>query len=604
MNAVSRTGNIFEDVAIKAPVRLATTGANIVLSGLPVIDTVQTAAGDRVLVKDQTDQTLNGIYQAATGPWIRTVDAGKNTDFIAGTLVFVAAGAVNAGQMFAQSCADSPVVIGTSLIAFVNQSAIATAQQSATSTSSLTVGTGSKTLGTQSGKAFAAGQWVLIYDAVSAMLAQITSYAGGSLAVSATAASGSGTHADWTIVLTNSPAAAGLMPPVGTGNVTGPGSATAGHLATYADGTGKVLADSGIAAGTLASRSTLLYGDAGPGSIPQAALAPGAAPLPYVGAQPNDNLHLVNDITNPTRDADITQGRCRDDADITNLQLAATMMKRLDLGWAAGGNAGAPAGGCDTGTKGANQTWHQFLIGRLGLVVTAFSRTSNVATLTVAAHGGGIGGTVRALGIGSAMDAVAAITAVTTNTISYANSGPDIGLTSISAVADLFDILASQNYASPAMPGGWTAKQCLGSFLTDGSGNLRAMTQIGDRFMYVTPVIETVGSIPDTPTNFTITVPNGLRVFATIQSFSNGDGGVQTGVRIYSPDQADIAISPYDGSVSYGMYLITGSAQPRMSGTVDDCPTNISAQVRAIVLPASAFGMRTLGWRDPRRRLF
>ena len=64
---------------------------------------------------------------------------------------------------------------------------------------------------------------------------QITSYSGASLAVNVAATGGSGTHADWTIVLTNSAAAAGYQPPTGTGNVTGPGSATAGHLATYAD---------------------------------------------------------------------------------------------------------------------------------------------------------------------------------------------------------------------------------------------------------------------------------------------------------------------------------------------------------------------------------
>jgi len=50
-------------------------------------------------------------------------------------------------------------------------------------------------------------------------------------------------------VLTNSPAAAGYQPPVGAGNVTGPGSSTAGHVATFADGTGKVLADGGAPVG-------------------------------------------------------------------------------------------------------------------------------------------------------------------------------------------------------------------------------------------------------------------------------------------------------------------------------------------------------------------
>jgi hypothetical protein len=44
------------DLAIKAPARVATTGSNITLSGLQTIDGIALAAGDRVLVKDQTDQ--------------------------------------------------------------------------------------------------------------------------------------------------------------------------------------------------------------------------------------------------------------------------------------------------------------------------------------------------------------------------------------------------------------------------------------------------------------------------------------------------------------------------------------------------------------------
>src|SRR5258708_20490709 len=81
------------------------------------------------------------------------------------------------------------------------------------------------------------------------MRGQTTAYGGTSLTVNVTATGGSGTHADWTIVLTNSPAAAGYQPPVGTGNVTGPGSSTAGHVATFADATGKLLSDGGAPGG-------------------------------------------------------------------------------------------------------------------------------------------------------------------------------------------------------------------------------------------------------------------------------------------------------------------------------------------------------------------
>ena len=52
----------------------------------------------------------------------------------------------------------------TSLITFASQQVVATATQTATSTTSLTIGTGSKTLAVQAGKAFQLGQWVLIQE--------------------------------------------------------------------------------------------------------------------------------------------------------------------------------------------------------------------------------------------------------------------------------------------------------------------------------------------------------------------------------------------------------------------------------------------------------
>jgi hypothetical protein len=46
---------------------LTATTANIILSGLQTIDSIVVVAGDRVLVKNQTNQAENGIYLA--GCW-------------------------------------------------------------------------------------------------------------------------------------------------------------------------------------------------------------------------------------------------------------------------------------------------------------------------------------------------------------------------------------------------------------------------------------------------------------------------------------------------------------------------------------------------------
>jgi hypothetical protein len=247
-------------VAIKAPCLVATTGANITLSGVQAIDGVTVGNNsERVLVKDQTTQSQNGIYIASTGNWVPAADWTNNNNIVTGTLVLAAGGTVNAGNLFAQTCADNPIVVGTSNVAFVPEATLVAGQQTATSTTSLTIGTGAQTLAIQAGKNFSVNQWVLIQETsnpVNQMLGQVTSYSGTTLVVSVAAVGGSGTHADWTVVLTNSAAAAGYQPPTGSGNVTGPGSATSGHLAVFSGATGKLIADGG-AAGSIANLSAL-----------------------------------------------------------------------------------------------------------------------------------------------------------------------------------------------------------------------------------------------------------------------------------------------------------------------------------------------------------
>ena len=65
---------VVQGYAIKAEAQCATTG-NITLSGLQTIDGYTTLAGDRVLVKNQSNQANNGIYAASSGAWSRTSDA-------------------------------------------------------------------------------------------------------------------------------------------------------------------------------------------------------------------------------------------------------------------------------------------------------------------------------------------------------------------------------------------------------------------------------------------------------------------------------------------------------------------------------------------------
>jgi hypothetical protein len=86
----------------KAPVKAATT-ANIALSGLQTIDGVALAAGDRVLVKNQTYEQKNGIYIVATGDWPRAKDAevgGSNYYSLWNATMLVMNGTTNGGLFF------------------------------------------------------------------------------------------------------------------------------------------------------------------------------------------------------------------------------------------------------------------------------------------------------------------------------------------------------------------------------------------------------------------------------------------------------------------------------------------------------------------------
>lgn len=73
----------------KSGVRVATT-SNIILSGSNVVvDGINVVAGDRVLVKNQTNGLQNGIYVAASGNWSRSTDANTTATLRPNMVVFV-----------------------------------------------------------------------------------------------------------------------------------------------------------------------------------------------------------------------------------------------------------------------------------------------------------------------------------------------------------------------------------------------------------------------------------------------------------------------------------------------------------------------------------
>jgi hypothetical protein len=76
---------------VKASVRCATTANIATLSGLLTVDGITVVAGDRVLVKNQSTQSQNGIYVASASAWSRSSDMDAWSEF-PGAFTFVEEG--------------------------------------------------------------------------------------------------------------------------------------------------------------------------------------------------------------------------------------------------------------------------------------------------------------------------------------------------------------------------------------------------------------------------------------------------------------------------------------------------------------------------------
>ena len=114
---------------VKLSVRVATT-ANIDLTADlengDVLDGVTLATGNRVLVKNQTDQTQNGIYVvASSGAASRSEDANSDAEVTAGLFTFVEEGTVNGNTGYVLT-SDNPITLGSTNLVFSQFSGVGT----------------------------------------------------------------------------------------------------------------------------------------------------------------------------------------------------------------------------------------------------------------------------------------------------------------------------------------------------------------------------------------------------------------------------------------------------------------------------------------------
>ena len=101
---------------VKASVRVASTANIANLTSVTTIDGITLANGDRVLLKDQSTASQNGIYQfnsAGNGSLSRASDANDNAEMTSGVFVFVEEGTANADNGYVL-VSDGTITVGSS----------------------------------------------------------------------------------------------------------------------------------------------------------------------------------------------------------------------------------------------------------------------------------------------------------------------------------------------------------------------------------------------------------------------------------------------------------------------------------------------------------
>ena len=94
-------------------------------TGTVTIDGTVTALNDRVLIKDQSTTSQNGIYYVSTagavgvaGIFTRATDADSNSEVTGGMFAFVEAGSANADNAYVLTSLTGDATLGTSALVF------------------------------------------------------------------------------------------------------------------------------------------------------------------------------------------------------------------------------------------------------------------------------------------------------------------------------------------------------------------------------------------------------------------------------------------------------------------------------------------------------
>ena len=109
--------SLVQGIDVHASVRVATTGTSISLSAPQTIDGVAVIAGNRVLVKDQSTQSQNGVYIVNASTWVRATDFDSSANVSANAFFFVEEGTLYGDTGWTLTNNGTPA-IGTDALTF------------------------------------------------------------------------------------------------------------------------------------------------------------------------------------------------------------------------------------------------------------------------------------------------------------------------------------------------------------------------------------------------------------------------------------------------------------------------------------------------------
>lgn len=335
-----RIDGVNAELALKAPVKAATT-ANITLSAEQTIDDIAVVDGDRVLVKDQTDGSENGIYCVSTGSWTREPDWDGGGDVVQGTSVRVNQGTANAATFFAVDTTGT-ITVGTTSVAISSTSGLAQALTAASVIATMVAQTNT----------FTAAQIFQLSDNGATVgpdlkLDRISNSAADNDILGRllfTGRNDNATPQEWN--------AASVF-------------ATATDVSDGSEDAGLSIAT--MAGGALANRLQVLLGlvmqgatggDKGAGTINATAVYQNgvqitdSVPRSYLAG-----LTMSND-SDADHDIAVSAGVARDTANALNGTNSATVTKQIDVEWASGDDAGGLANGVSLSAD----TWYHFFM--------------------------------------------------------------------------------------------------------------------------------------------------------------------------------------------------------------------------------------------------